>query len=69
MEVWQSADGSWTWEVYKKYQSPEGETKNPYARWFCKVKTPIVPEGELGDVYISEIRSVATKISEDKNGS
>ena len=39
----------------------------PYARWFCLVKTPIVPEGELGDVYVSEIKSVATRIFVDES--
>ena len=65
IEIWQSADGTWTWEIYRKYQKPEGEEKNPFARWFCKVKTPIVPEGEFGDVYIREIKSVARKVSEE----
>ena len=48
-EIWQAGD--WTWYVLKKYQSPEAEAKNEYARWFCLVKTPIVPEGEMGDVF------------------
>ena len=65
IEVWESHNGEWTWEVYKKYQKPENEAKNPYARWFCKVLTPIVPEGELGDVYVSEIQRYASKISKD----
>lgn len=68
IEVWRSSDGSWTWEVYKKYQKPEKEATNPYARWFCKVKTPYVPEGELGDVYIKEIKGVAVKVSEVLKG-
>jgi len=62
IEVWESADGSWKWEVYKKYQKPEGEAKNPYARWFCKVKSPFVPQGELGDVYIKDIKAHARKV-------
>lgn len=61
-EVWQSLDGSWTWYVLKKYQNPEAEAKNPFARWFCDVVTPIVPNGEMGDVYVSEIKSMATRI-------
>jgi hypothetical protein len=59
IEIWQTPDGSWTWEVHKKYKKPKGEEKNPYARWFCKVKSPFTPQGEWGDVYISEIKSVA----------
>lgn len=58
-EVWQSFDGSWTWYVLKKYQLDD--TK-PYARAFCSVVTPYVPEGELGDVYIAEIKGNARRI-------
>jgi hypothetical protein len=62
-EVWQTRDGSWTWYVLKKYQSPELEAKNPYAIWFCDVVTPLVGEqGEKGDVYVSEIKLHAVKI-------
>lgn len=57
-EIWATPDESWKWFVLKKYQSPENEAKNPYARWFCKVFSPYVPEGELGDVYIKDIKSV-----------
>ena len=56
-EVWKA--GSWQWHVLKKYQTPENEVKNPYARWFCLVKSPYVPYGELGDVYVSDIKVVA----------
>jgi len=59
-EVW--SDGSWTWYVRKKYQSPEKEAQNQYARWFCDVVTPHVPEGETGDVYIKDIKENATRI-------
>lgn len=62
-EIWRSLDGSWEWRVLKKYQSPEGEAANPYARWFCSVTSPFCPHGELGDVYISEIKSNAVKVS------
>ncbi len=61
-EVWQTPDKSWTWYVLKKYQSPENEEHNPYARWFCEVVTPFVPNGEMGDVYIDEIKRVAKRI-------
>jgi hypothetical protein len=60
--VYQSFRGDWTWYVLKTYQAPERERSNPYARWFCLVVTPIVPEGELGDVYCSDITSVARRI-------
>lgn len=25
-------------------------------RWFCNVVTPIMPNGEMGDVYVSDIK-------------
>ena len=59
-EVW--TNGSWTWYVLKKYQSPEQEAKNPYARWFTDVVTPMCPDGELGDTYVRDIKSVAVRI-------
>jgi hypothetical protein len=43
-EVWKSIDGSWEWRVLKKYQTPEKEAKNEYARWFCAVYSPITRE-------------------------
>lgn len=61
-EVWKNASG-WTWYVLKKYQSPEQEALNPYARWFCLVKSPYVPEGEMGDVYVRDIKSSARLVS------
>jgi len=61
-ETWRTPDGSWIWYVLKKYQSPEAEAKNPYARWFCDVVSPIVGErGELGDVYVRDIKNVAIR--------
>lgn len=59
-EVW--SGGGWTWYVLKKYQAPDKEYENPYARWFCLVESPFVPEGEMGDVYISEIKTNARRI-------
>src|SRR3989442_13211149 len=55
-EVWQSFDGSWTYFVLKKYQTPEQEAKNLYARWYCMVQSPITPKGEYGDVYVSTVK-------------
>lgn len=60
-EVWQA--GGWTWYVLKKYQSPENEAKNPEARWFCFVTSPLCPEGEYGDVWVSDITTYARKVS------
>jgi len=53
---------TWTWYVLKKYQSTDNERKNPYARWHCFVTSPIVPDGEYGDVYIKDITDVAIRI-------
>ena len=58
-EVWESPNGEWTWYVLKKYQAPKNEAKNPYARWFCLVTSPFVPKGEMGDVYVKDIKEVA----------
>ena len=62
-EVWKSFDGSWTWNVLKKYQTPEKEALNPYARWFCYVTSPFAPHGDMGDVYIREIKANAAKVA------
>ena len=66
-EVWQVAHhpeygGTWTWYVLKKYQSPEREAKNPFARWLCFVTSPFVPTGEYGDVYVQDITACAHTI-------
>ncbi len=61
-ETWVSFDGTWKWLVRKKYQSPEAEAANPYARWFCTVITPASPHGDTGDVYVSEIKAQAVRV-------
>jgi hypothetical protein len=58
-EVWQAFDGAWTWNVLKKWQANDDK---PYARWFCNVVTPMCPNGEMGDVYVSEIKEFAVRI-------
>src|SRR5438105_1966371 len=58
-EVWISHNGEWVWLVLKKWQANDTA---PYARWFCMVHTPMVPEGEMGDVYVSEIKANAVKV-------
>ena len=64
-EIWDNYKG-WTWYVLKKYQKPSMEIKNPYARWLCLVKSPFMPNGELGDVYVNEIKSSAIRIYKDE---
>jgi hypothetical protein len=53
-EVWRNLYG-WEWRVLKKWQTPEKEALNPFARWFCWVSSPFCPQGEMGDVYLSDI--------------
>lgn len=58
-EVWKSADGTWTWKVLKKYSADDDK---PYARWFCFVTSPFVPDGEYGDTYVADIKGSAVKV-------
>ena len=58
-EIWESYVRGWTWFVLKKWQVDDNK---PYARWFCLVRSPFVPEGEYGDVYVSDIKSHARRI-------
>ena len=63
-EIWVDKHGAgFEWRVLKKYQKPELEAKNKYARWFCGVKSPMTyGEFELGDVYVSEIKENAHRV-------
>lgn len=65
-EIWVSFDGTWQWWVLKKYKSPAGESKDPYARWFTAVRSPFVPDFELGDTYVREIRDNACKLNDQE---
>ena len=56
-EVWVAGD--WTWKVLKKWQADDNKTNS---RWFCFVTSPYCPDGEYGDVYVSEIKEYATKV-------
>jgi len=62
MKFGEDKKNGWTWYVLKKYQSQEKEDKNEYARWFCLVKSPYVPNGEYGDVYVKDIKSNSIRI-------
>lgn len=62
-EVWKSFDGCWTWAVLKKWQAPDKEAVNKFARWFCFVTSPFCPHGEFGDTYVNDIKSQAAKVS------
>ena len=64
-EVWEAngKDGLWRWYVLRKYKSEEAEAKDEYAAWFCLVTSPYVgDEGEFGDTYVKDIKSVAKRI-------
>ena len=61
-EVWQSPDGSWTWNVLKKWQVDDNK---PFARWFCFVTSPFCPEGEYGDTYVRDIQAQARRVAID----
>ena len=50
-QVYQDNAGQWTYFVLKHYQSEEKAKDNPFARYFCLVKSPIVPKGEYADCY------------------
>ncbi len=66
-EVWETSNdynfagevGKWTWYVLKKWQTDDNK---PLARWFCEVVTPMCPDGEMGDVYVSDIKGQAIRI-------
>ena len=61
-EVWRNDQG-WEWRVLKKYQSPEKEAENPYARWFCAVKSPMTfGSYDMGDTYVKDIKGFARKV-------
>ena len=62
-EIWVSPDGEWEWRVLKKWQKPSKEAHNPFARWFCAVKSPnTYGSWEYGDTYAREVQSVAWKV-------
>ena len=51
------------WRVLKKYQNQKNEAKNPYARWYCAVKSPYTYDSwEYGDVYVSEVKDMGRKV-------
>jgi len=64
-EVWKNNNG-WEWRVLKKYQIPEKEASNPYARWFCAVKSPLTQGTyDMGDTYVRDVKDNAFKVEFD----
>jgi hypothetical protein len=58
-EIW--TYGDWEWRVLKKWQANDDEQ---YSRWLCAVKSPMTHGSyEIGDVYVHDIKSVATKVA------
>jgi hypothetical protein len=51
----------WAWRVLKAYKGAAAEAKDGYSRWFCHVSSPMLPEGELGDVYVKDVVWAATE--------
>jgi len=63
-EIWKSPDSTWEWRVLKKWQKPSKEKNNPFARWFCAVKSPHTNGSwEYGDTYAREVQSIAWKVT------
>ncbi len=63
-EVWQTYDGAFTYFVLKKYQSPEEEKNNPFARWYVRAQSPFTgTQGEYGDAYVRSVVSGARMIA------
>jgi hypothetical protein len=59
-EVWRNPRlPGWTWNVLKKWQIDDNK---PNARWFCNVISPICPGGELGDVYVKDIKDLGATL-------
>lgn len=56
-ETWRGGD--WVWKILKKYQVDDNK---PFSRAFCHVTSPYCPQGELGDVYLSDIRNNAARV-------
>ena len=62
-EIWTALGGLVEWRVLRKYQTPDKEAANPYARWLCAVRTPHTNGGwEIGDTYVSDIKNNAIKV-------
>jgi hypothetical protein len=69
-EVWTSpVFGGCEYRILKKYQSPEAEAKNPYARWMVAAKSPATFGGwDMGDTYIKDITTYGTKVYDEATG-
>lgn len=60
-EVW--IGSGFEYRVLKKYQSPEKEATNRFARWHVAVRSPFTfGSWSMGDMYVSEIKSGTVKV-------
>ena len=60
--VYEDARTGWRWEVLHTWKGKDSEDKDPYSRWFCLVKSPFVPDGEMGDTYRKDILGNAVMV-------
>tara|TARA_Y100000034_G_scaffold2039_1_gene2562 strand:+ start:594 stop:842 length:249 start_codon:yes stop_codon:yes gene_type:complete len=63
-EIWENPHSGFIYRVLKKYQRPDKEASNPYARWLVATKSPFTyGNWEMGDGYVADITkgSIKTK--------
>ena len=61
-EIWKGP-ANFEWRVLRKYQTPENEAENKYARWYCAVKSDMTyGEYEYGDTYVADIKAYGVKL-------
>lgn len=66
-QIWRTPDGSWTWYVLKHNVGVKREQTDPYASVFCDVVSPYMPEGEMGDTFLSDIRAMGGVLIHDEH--
>lgn len=69
-EIWLGRNlgdmGTVQWRVLKKYQSPDAEKANPYARWFLATRSACTfGSFELGDGYVRDVVNYGEKIFDE----
>ena len=70
-ETWTLTDyrgvAVWIWKVLKKYQTPENEAKNPYARWLVSSQSEGTFGGwEMGDTYVRDVKESSSYLPRSK---
>jgi hypothetical protein len=70
-ETWTLTDGLgkvvWIWKVLKKYQIPEHEAKNPFARWLVAAQSDATFGGwEMGDTYVRDVKESSSYLPRSK---